>query len=252
MKSNREQIQDLKKNGYPLTFETVFNLAFENYKKIAIYAGSLFLVGTTLFLIIAGTIIHYTYGLANFQELIQNPENLDPKNFSDEFITAYIISMTLLGCLIRPVFAGFIKMAHCAQKDEEFHVSTIFAYYKWSYFKELFSATLIISIFNTGITFIMEASGIPVLGMLASISIGVLSILSVPLIIFSNFSALEAINTSIVLVLKQPLLLLGLLMIAYLFCITGFFIFFIGFLFTFPFLYSMYYAIYSSIIGFND
>lgn len=252
MKSNREQIQDLKKNGYPLTFETVFNLAFENYKKIAIYAGSLFLVGTTLFLIIAGIIIHYTYGLANFQELIQNPENLDPKNFSDEFITAYIISMTLLGCLIRPVFAGFIKMAHCAQKDEEFHVSTIFAYYKWSYFKELFSAALIISIFNTGITFIMEASGIPVLGMLASISIGVLTILSVPLIIFSNFSALESINTSIVLVLKQPLLLLGLLMIAYLFCITGFFIFFIGFLFTFPFLYSMYYAIYSSIIGFND
>ncbi|MGM8363594.1 hypothetical protein ACSV4D_16895 [Flavobacterium sp. ARAG 55.4] len=251
MKSNREYIENLQKNGYPLTFETVFNLAFENYKKIVIYAGSLFLVGTALFTILAIIILHYTYGLANFQELIQKPENLDPKNFSDEFITAYIISMTLLGCMMHPLFAGFIKMAHCAQKDEEFHVSTIFGYYKWNYFKELFLVTLIISISNTGISFIMEAAGIPALGMLASVSISVLTVLTVPLIIFSDYSAIESIRTSINLTLKQPLLLLGLLIMAYLFCITGFFIFFIGLFFTLPFLYSMYYAIYSSIIGFN-
>ncbi|MEY2867986.1 MAG: hypothetical protein RIR01_386, partial [Bacteroidota bacterium] len=36
MKTNKERILELKTNGYKISFENVFNLAFENYKKIAV------------------------------------------------------------------------------------------------------------------------------------------------------------------------------------------------------------------------
>jgi hypothetical protein len=40
----KNRIEEIKANGYQLDFSNVFNLAFENYKKIALYAGSLILV----------------------------------------------------------------------------------------------------------------------------------------------------------------------------------------------------------------
>lgn len=251
MKSNKDRIQNLKTNGYSLEFETVFNLAFENYKKTAMYAGLLLLVATVFFGIAAFITIAFTYGIENFQQLL-NPKNLKPENFSDTFLITYIASITLFSCLISPFFAGFIKMAHCAEIDEEFHVSTVFEYYKWPYFKELFVATFIISIINMGFSSILDTTGIPMLGILASLTISFLSLLVVPLIIFSNFKAIDAITTSFSLVLKQPLLLLSLMIVTYLFCLTGFFIFFIGLFFTLPFMYSMNYAIYSTIIGFEE
>lgn len=250
MKTNKERILELKTNGYKISFENVFNLAFENYKKIAVYAGLLFLVTTVFLGIISVLIIAFTYGIANFQDLIK-PENLDPKNFSDEFLMIYIASVTLFSCLASPFLASFIKMAHCADIDEEFHVSTAFEYYKFSYFKELFVATLTLSLLNMGIASVLEGTGIPALSFIGSLTVTLLSILTVPLIIFSDFKAFEAINTSFNLVLKQPLVLLGLLIVAYLFLLTGVFMFFIGLFFTMPFLYSTYYAVYKSIIGFE-
>ena len=38
----KDRIAEIKKNGYQLDFGTVFEHAFENYKKIALYAGLLF------------------------------------------------------------------------------------------------------------------------------------------------------------------------------------------------------------------
>ena len=250
MKSNRDRIQDLKNNGYSLKFETVFNLAFENYKKIAVYAGLLFLVFTFLFGLASFLIIAFTYGVNNFQELMK-PENLDPKNFSEEFLTVYIISITLFSALLSPFFAGLIKMAHCAQIDQEFHVSTVFEYYKLLYFKDIFLANLMISIMSMGISTLLNSTGIPLLGLFGSLTISFLSLLTIPLIIFSDFKALEAINTSFSLVSKQPLIHLGLIIVTYLFVMTGFFFFFIGLFFTLPLMYSMYYAIYRTIIGFE-
>lgn len=250
MKSNRERIQDLKTNGYTLNFENVFNLAFENYKKIVVYAGLLLLVTAILFGIVASIIIAFTYGIENFKELVK-PENLDPKNFTDEGLLIYIISLTSFSCIITPFFAGLIKMAHCAQIDEEFHVSTAFQYYRFTYFKELFLATFLISVFNMGVSTLLDLTGLPQLGMIASMAVSFFSILYIPLIIFNDFKATDAINSSFSLVAKQPLLLLGLMIIAYLFAFVGFFMFFIGLFFTVPFVYSMYYAIYSSIIDFK-
>ena len=44
MEKINQKIAYLKTNGYELQFENVFNKAFENYKKIALYAGLAILV----------------------------------------------------------------------------------------------------------------------------------------------------------------------------------------------------------------
>lgn len=251
MKLNTDKIQDLRNNGYSLKFETVFNVAFENYKKIVVYASLLLLVFAVFFGIALFLVIAFTYGLDNFRELIK-PENLDPKNFSESFIINYLIGTTVFSCLISPFFAGFIKMAHCAEIDEEFHVSTVFEFYKWKYFKQIVLATLMITIISMGISSMVELTGMPALGIFTSLIISCLNLLTVSLIIFSNFNAIEAINTSFNLTSKHLLLLLTLMLVSSLFCLVGFFFFFIGFFFTVPFLFSMNYAIYKTIIGFNE
>ena len=38
-RSTQNRIEEIKKNGYILDFAKVFNHAFENYKKIALYGG---------------------------------------------------------------------------------------------------------------------------------------------------------------------------------------------------------------------
>jgi len=250
MKTNKERIQEIKNNGYNISFENVFNIAFENYKKIALYAGLLVLVSSVFLCIIAFFIIAFTFGIDNFMKVIQ-PENLDPKNFSDEFLMIYIGSLTLFSCLVSPFSAGLIKMAHCADIDEEFHVSTAFEYYQFKYFKELFLATLTISLLNFGISSVLDASGIPALGLMGSLTISLLSILTVPFIIFSDCKAFEALNNSFALISKKPLLFLPLMAVTYIFVVTGFFVFFIGLFFTLPFLYSMYYAIFKTVVGFE-
>ena len=39
MISTKEKIEEIKNNGYQLDFGNVLDFAFNNYKKIAVYAG---------------------------------------------------------------------------------------------------------------------------------------------------------------------------------------------------------------------
>ena len=52
MNATKEKIEKLTTDGFELDFGTIFEQAFENYKKIALYAGSVLLISTFLFLIL--------------------------------------------------------------------------------------------------------------------------------------------------------------------------------------------------------
>lgn len=251
MNPQKNRIEEIKAHGYQLDFANVFNLAFENYKKIALYAGSMILVfSVVIFAIIAATIIFF-FGIATLTTML-NPENLKTETVSENFILIYMAGAILFSCLISPFPAALIKMAYCAERDEEFYVSTIFEYYKAPYFKELFIATLLISTFNSVLATALDYAGIQLIGTLISLSISFLTILTIPLIIFADLKAIDAISSSFMIVLKQPLVLLGLMIVTIIASMVGFVGCCIGIFFTLPFLYSMYYAIYSEIIGFDD
>jgi uncharacterized membrane protein len=138
-------------------------------------------------------------------------------------------------------------MAYCAERDEEFHFSSIFEYYKAPYFKELFIATLLLSSISSALITALSYAEIEYFGSLINTIISFFTILTIPLIIFGDLKASDAITSSIAIVLKKPLVLLGLTFVAGIASIVGFVGCCIGIFFTLPFVYSMYYAIYSSI-----
>ena len=109
----KDRLQDIEKNGYQLDFGNVFNHAFENYKKIALYAGLVLFVFTILFGVFAiGTLITF-WGIDLITQKL-NPENLKSENLTGSSLFIYSGVILLMACLLTPFQAGFLKMADCA------------------------------------------------------------------------------------------------------------------------------------------
>ena len=250
MKTTKEKIEEIKTNGYQIDFGNVFNHAFENYKKIALYAGLMIFVFAILLGFLAAGIVISTFGVSALNQKIL--EDLRVENFTGLHLAIYLILGILFNCLLVPFLAGLIKMAHSAEKDEEFHVSTVFQYYKNPYFQELVISAFIITIFSTGLSEIFKLVGIEIIGALLSAVISFFTFLTIPLIIFGNLKAIDALKSSMIIVSKQPLVLLGLIIVSRIASIVGFIGCCIGIFFTIPFIYSMYYVIYISIIGIDS
>ena len=250
IKTTQDRIEEIKKNGYTLDFGNVFNNAFENYKKIALYGGLMIFVIFVLLSIFAFGVLIAIFGGAAVVDFLK-PENLKPEEFSLNTLLIFSGISVLISCLISPLTAALIKMAYCAERDEEFHISTMFEYYKAPYFKEIFIATFVISIISSIISTIINYTQIPVIGFVVTVIIELFTILMIPLIIFGKLKAIEALEASILIVSKQPLILLGLIVVGSIGTLVGLIGCCIGIVFTLPFLNSLYYAIYSEIIGFE-
>lgn len=251
MNLKQDRIEAIVRNGYHLDFADVFNKAFENYKKIALYAGlMIFVFMVILFAVAAIMSVSFVGAAALSQESIEGLGKT-MENLSGTAQIQYVGLSILFSCLISPLTAGLIKMAYCAERDEEFHVSTVFSYYTTAYFTQIFVATFLILVSSNGIAMALNYSGIILLGSMLSLAISFFTILTIPLIIFSDLKAVDAIKFSFLIVSKQPLILFALMAVAVIGSMVGFIGCCIGVFFTLPFVYSMYYAIYNEIIGFD-
>ena len=253
MKLINDRIEAIKSNGYSLDFGSVFESAFENYKKIVWYAGLMLLVFSILISITGVMGLIYYIGIENLEAFGEKM-----KQFSAQTAIPLDVSiklnagLILISALINPFMAGFLKMADCGEKGEEFHVSTMFTYYKSPYFFNIFIAILLITSINTGLSILLEQAGIAFMATLISMIISFVTFLTIPFIVFGKLNAIDAIQSSIAIVSKQPLVLLGLIIVAGIFAVLGIFGFCIGIFFTMPFLYSMNYVIYKTIIGIDS
>jgi hypothetical protein len=251
MRLLKERLHDIEKNGYQLDFGNVFNHAFENYKKIALYAGLVLFVFMTLFAIfITGSIISVIGVTAMTHEL--SPEKLKIENLSESSILVIGGISIILTSLLSPFQAGFLKMADCGDRDEEFHIATLFSYYKLPYLKEIIVSSIIISSISFAQATLFSFIKVDFIGTIITYFISFITLLAIPLIIFGDLKAIDAIKYSIMIVLKQPIVLLGLMVVAIIGAMVGFMGCCIGVFFTLPFLYSMNYAIYSDIIGIDS
>ncbi|HWS61013.1 MAG TPA: hypothetical protein VN182_08795 [Flavobacterium sp.] len=251
--TTKTKIEEIRNNGYQLDFGTVFESAFENYKKIVVYAGIMLIVFSLLFTIIGMTGLISYIGIENFEEFGNKMKQMSSlKVMPLDVLLPLNASLLLLSGLISPFMAGFLKMADCGEKGEEFHVSTMFSYYKFPYFFNIFISSIIIGFIGTGLAMLLEIAGLNFVGTVMTLLISFLTFLSIPLIVFGNLNATDAIKSSIIIVSKQPLTLLGLLIVAGIGAILGIFGLCIGIFFTYPFVYSMNYTIYKSIIGIDE
>lgn len=251
MKPLKERIEEIKTNGYQLDFATVFNHAFENYKKIALYAGLVLFVFLIFMVFSAAIFMAAFFDIEKLTDYLK-PENLNPENFSLNFMLLYIMALVLITALFAPFNAGFLKMADCAEKDMEFNVSTIFEYYKTPYFKEIFLSSFLITFVSSGFSILLDFYQTPILGSIISGILSFLTLLTIPLIVFGNLKSIDAIKSSILIVSKQPFIILALLIVSVIASMVGFIGFCLGVFFTIPFIYSMNYAIYNEIVGIDS
>jgi hypothetical protein len=252
-KTKKIQIEELSANGYQLDFGTVFEGAFENYKKIALYAGLMLLVFSILIsIIMIASIISYI-GIENmegFGEKMKQYSSL--KEMPLDIALPLNTGLLLFSGLLNPFMAGFFKMADCGEKGEEFNVSTMFSYYKFPYFLNIFLFVIIIGFINTGLAMLLQSAGLSFVGTVTNLLISFLTFLAIPLIVFGDLNVADATKHSIRLVSKQPLILLGLVIVSIIGAALGIFGLCIGIFFTMPFMYSMNYVIYKSIIGIDE
>jgi hypothetical protein len=253
MKSTKERISVIRSNGYQLDFGTVFEHAFENYKKIVLYAGLMLLVfSIVLSILVMAGLISYI-GVENLEEFGNKMKQMSSsKVMPSEIAIPLNAGLLLFSALINPFMAGFLKMADCGENGEEFHISTMFSYYKFPYFFNISIAVFIIGVLGTGLALLLESAGFSFIGTLITTLISFITFLTIPLIVFGNLNTTEAIKSSIIIVSKQPLVLLGLLIVAGIGAALGIFGLCIGIFFSFPFIYSMNYVIYKTIIGIDS
>ena len=140
-------------------------------------------------------------------------------------------------------------MADHGDRDDSFPVSSLFSFYQLPYMIEIMIATFLITVISFAQNTLMTYIKFEFLGLIINYFISFITLFTIPLIIFGNIKALDAIKYSIQIIFKQPIVLLGLIIVAIIGSLIGFMACCVGVFFTIPFIYSMNYAIYSAIIG---
>lgn len=240
-----KKINQAVEKGYHLDFGTVIEKSFENYKKIALIGGLTFIIIAIAAFALFFSIFAIAFGIGDITEKLTS---FNPMDYSVVEIFIYFLLMVLFAGLTAPIGAGFLKMAHLAEIDKPFSVGTAFDYYKTKHFKELFISASLLGIINFAVVTGFEILELAIIGNIISYIIAFFTLLTVPLIIFANQKALDAISSSIKLVIKQPIILLGLAIVSIFFLLLGFIAFCIGIFFTIPFWSSFNYTAYNSII----
>lgn len=247
---NNTQETDSFQRGQPLDFSLVIEKSFENFKKIALLGGVTILL---LVLILFGVVF---IAAATFMGAAENlTETLTDFNMTDLSAVGmiiYVLVMIVIAGLSAPIGAGLLKMAHLAENNKPFSIGTVFDYYKTHYFKELFISASLLSIITVGLSTLFEIINFSIIGLILTYLIGFFTFLTVPLIIFGNQTAVDAITRSINLVVQQPIILLGLLVVGIVGIFVGLIGLCIGIFFTMPFWYSLVYTIYSQLFPIKE
>lgn len=249
MNQKNTKIERVLQNGFLLEFGIVFEKAFENYKKIALIGGVVYLLIGLVFFGIAMGLVGLVAGATSFMDFATS---FNLQNFSSVGIIIYIVVASLVSGITYPINAGLLNLAHLAEQKKDFEIGDAFVYFKNKYLKELFLAGFIITLVASGLNLLFEFSGIIIVGTLLNYFILFLTILTIPLIIFSELNAFEAIQTSLKLVFKSPFTIFGLLFVSYILAFLGFIGFCIGILFTLPFVNSILYHIYIGILPIKE
>ncbi|MGX7666355.1 hypothetical protein [Flavobacterium pedocola] len=246
MSDFKQRIENLKKNGYPLDFGDVFSQSIENYKKIAVTAGLAMILLTIVFMVVGLGSLGVFVGFTDFASKMAD---FQISNFSSTTLVFYILGTALFSALTYPFTAGLIKMAHEAELNREINFSMVFDHYKSDSFKDLFFAALLISLTTTTIATLCEYTGFKFIGFIVTYGIALFAVFTIPLIIFGKLNYMDAIKSSFALVMRQPFVILGSLIVSAIIAMVGLIGLCIGIFFTLPFVYSTFYILYKNAVG---
>ncbi|MGV7105747.1 hypothetical protein [Flavobacterium sp. U410] len=244
-----KKIEEKLTYGYPFDLGTIIEGSFAVYKKTFLVAGAtLILLGIVLVILYAG-LLGVLVGFSDFSEMMLQISIISK---SPVYIISTGLFSTLASAIMAPITAGFIHTNYLAKRNKEFSLSTIFEFYKGKYTGTLMMAYAIVGFTMAIVNTLLMFTGLEFLSFISQGLISLITVFTIPLIIYEDFNYSDALSKSISLFGKQPLYILLAMIVAFFFSMLGFLAFCLGIFFTLPFLYSTYYAIYDQAIGFDD
>jgi hypothetical protein len=245
----KNKIDSKIQNGFTLDTGSLIDESIATFKKTFLISGVAMILLIMVFAIIYGTLFAVIYG---FSDLTSTMTLLQTSQSSVIGLLSTVVITTLTSAFFAPVTAGFIHANHLAKNNQEIGINIFFEFYKSKFFKNIFISYLILgfttAILSAGLTLI----NLDFLSYIVQTIIGLLSVFTLPLIIYGEQNFENAITKSIQLFFKQPLLIFVALLLAVIGMLLGLFALCIGMIFTFPYYYSMIYAIYNQAIGFEE
>lgn len=242
-------IEQKVRNGYSLDLGKLIDESFATFKKTFLIAGLGMLIISVVMVILYLGILGAFFGFSNFTETMTSLESLATDT---TFIIINAAATILFSALFAPITAGFIHLNHLASTNKEIQLGTIFDFYKAPYFNQIFLSYLVIGFTTAIITVGLSILGYEFMNTIIQIIIGLFTVFTIPLIIYGEQNYTEAITNSIQLFIKKPFIIAIALLIAGIGMFLGIFALCIGIIFTVPYLYSMYYAIYAQSLGFQN
>lgn len=225
------------------------NNAFELFKKSFLVSGLAFLFITVVLVTVAFIGIQFFIG---FEVAAIQMKTFDPTNLSLKGTLLYLAALLLITILIAPFSAGILKMMHDADTNEEVTFSTLFYYVNSPFYTAIIFTTVVLSLISFGLNIglqkiITDKSIGSILSMTLSIIFSVLTLLSLPNIIFKEMTVVNAIKNSISLTYSNFFQILLLLIIAVVIGYIGLIAFCVGIFFTFPIYFAVQYSIYKGL-----
>ncbi len=245
----KKKIEDKLMYGYPLELGTVIEESFAVYKKTFLIGGATLILLTIVFIMLYFGLISIIFGLSDFSEMMVQ---ISVMSKSPVYIISTGIFSTISSAVMAPITAGFIHINYLAKRNKEFSLSTIFEFYKGKYVMPLMIAYAIVGFTMAIVNSLLIFTGLEFLSFLSQGLISMVTIFTIPLIIYEDMNYSEALSKSITLFGKQPFYIFLALLIAVFVCSLGIIGFCLGIFFTLPFIYSTYYSIYEQAIGFED
>jgi len=263
MKSTLQKLEEIKQYGYNLDFGQALEQAFNNYKKIALLTGAVVLVLIIIFYALFFGVMLAVMGAVTITDLT----DFQAQESTTVMLIGNLFGSVIFAVLAAPLSAGLLQIAHNAETYKEFSFSTAFEHYKSKYIKDIFLATLILSLGTNIFALLMELLfpldindgtlyganfWMKILVAILTLIIAFMTFLTIPLIIFGNLKATDAIKGSLLLVSKRIFIIFFLLLVALIGGLVGGFACCIGIVFTLPILYSMQYTIYRTAVDIED
>lgn len=250
-------MEEIREQGYHLEFGIALDQTIQNYKKIILYAG---LVALVLVIVFYSAVAAGAGVLIGLGAVTESLSGISPNGLTAGQQMVALAIKVGGAVLIAPVLAGIVNMAHLAETGRDFSFSTPFEMYKSRFVKELMLSTLLITFVTQGVNALMDMLNaaddglsvnlIALSGYLFSLMLTLLTFLTVPLIIFGELNALDAIKGSITLVSKNFWIILGLSLTVLLGAtLLGIVALCIGIVFTLPVWYSFTYIVYRTAVS---
>jgi hypothetical protein len=234
-----------KKLDFGKTLESIFDV----FKKTYLVAGFAFLVLTVILLVMAFIGLNHFVGFENLEEQLKT---FDPAKLSMQGTIIYIICMLIFAILLSPFNAGLLKIMKDADENQEISFTTLFHYVNSQYYFRIIGLAIILGLVNAFLSVGLkklipfDASWVGLLSTSLSVIFSIITLLTLPNIVFRDLSIISSIKESISFCSTNFFQILLLLIIALAIGYAGILLFCIGMFFTFPIYYATQYCIYKS------